>query len=190
MLLLLLPACTTLYSDSELYQQQSAREQALNGVNDWLIRGKIAFLQTDGKQSANLYWWRQAQRQELKLTTFLGVNVLTLTTQSGLHTLEIDGKTYQHRDLDYLLASISGIDLPVSALTMWLKGMKYTHTDDIQYSDTTELPTRLTSHLNNRHYQVDYQGYTLVNQFRLANKLTIHHDNMRIKLAINTWELF
>ncbi|QBY03221.1 outer membrane lipoprotein LolB [Thalassotalea sp. HSM 43] len=184
-----LSGCQTLYSDSELYQNQKLREQSLSDVNDWLIRGKIAFIAPDEKQSANLYWRRIGENQQLRLTTFLGVNVLSLESKDGMHTITVDGNTYQDQDLDYLIQSVSGIALPVAALSQWLKGLPYSESDQFQYSDSTQLPSQLSAEVNGKQYQLEYQSYTLVNNLRLTNKLSIDYKDMRIKLAISEWEL-
>ncbi|MDN3651570.1 lipoprotein insertase outer membrane protein LolB [Thalassotalea ponticola] len=185
----LLSACQSRYSDDQLHQSQQVREAQLAQINHWVIRGKLAIISSKNKQSANLYWRKSGDQQQLKLTSFVGTTVLSLTSKHGLHTLIVDGKTHQHHDLDYLVEKVAGFPLPISHLSHWLKGVKASAGDVIQYHPVTLLPEQLSTLINSRPYSVQYQSYTLVGNVRLAKQLSIRHQDLRIKLAISQWEI-
>lgn len=190
-LVAMLTACssTKVATDQQLFQNKTQRAEQLSRLNDWTIKGKIAFIEGDSKQSANLYWRQTEYTTNLKLTTFLGVNVLSLSSKNDIHTLKANGKTYQDDNLEDLLNQVSGIRLPVNALVYWIKGLKAQSEDQISYSTTTNLPETLNAWVNNTYWQLHYKKYNLVNNLRLANQLTITHQQLVIKLAIHTWEL-
>ncbi|WNC69851.1 lipoprotein insertase outer membrane protein LolB [Thalassotalea nanhaiensis] len=187
----MLTACSTtkVATDQELFQNKSQRAEQLSQLNNWTIKGKIAFIEGDSKQSANLYWRQTQHTTNLKLTTFLGVNVLSLSSEDNIHILKANGKTYQDDNLEDLLNQVAGVRLPVNALVYWIKGLKAQHEDQITYSKTTNLPETLNAWVNNTYWQLHYKNYQLVNNLRLANQLTIKHQQLVIKMAIHTWEL-
>ena len=188
--LLILAGCpSTPIPDDTLYQAEQERNEQLSKLEYWTIKGKIAFIEPDQKQSANLYWQHGKNNSKLTLTTFLGVNVLTLTSEAGVHTLKVDGRTYVDEDLELLLQSVTGVGLPVTQLMYWLKGLKAQDSDLITFSPTTNLPTDLVAHYDDKDWHIKYASYTLVEQFRLAKKITIKHRDLTIKMAIHSWTI-
>lgn len=166
------------------------RNQQVNAFNQWLIKGKIAFIQKDSRERASLYWQYDApnQNQQLKLTTYLGINVLSLDSNGDSHTLEVDGKNYQSKQLELLIWQLTGLSLPINALPHWLKGLKFLPTDTMDYSAETSLPLSLTSTYNNQKWQINYGQYKLINGLPLATKIEIKQQDLLIKLAINQWQ--
>ena len=96
-LLFVLSACSTLpekQSSLPVTQQQiSERTQTLKSLTNWQLQGKIAFIQPDKREKANINWRYQESplTQKLNLTTYLGVNVLQLESRNGSHIVEVDG---------------------------------------------------------------------------------------------------
>lgn len=176
-------------SDAELFQDKNQRSQQLEKINDWTIKGKIAFITPQEKQSANLFWQQEQDKITLKLTTFLGVSVLSLNSENGLYTLKADGKTWQDEDIETLMSQVTNISLPVNSLVYWVKGLKASNDDMISYSATTNLPNQLQAWANNKYWHIEYQSYRLIEQYRLANKLTVKHNDLTIKMAISSWEI-
>jgi outer membrane lipoprotein LolB len=188
----LLPDKTTkLPSKQALNQNIEQRNQALLALKKWKISGKIAFIQGKKRQSASLYWQydKNQQQQKLNLTTFLGINVFQLVSDRGLHTVEVDGDTFEDTDLQNLVFSLTGMSLPADALVFWLKGLAYQPNDIINYDQQSHLPINLTSQYNNDTWQVNYDHYQIINDYRLATKLTLKKNNLIIKIAIKKWQL-
>lgn len=171
-------------------QTLNERNQQMKALTQWQISGKIAFIQQDKRESANLFWQHlKPQSQRLNLTTYLGINVLKLNSENGLHTLEVDGKTYQGDDLSALIYQLTQLPLPTNALHYWLKGLPYLTTDQLTLDDKTQLPKLLTSTFNQQKWQISYQGYQTVDGHQLATKLTIKQAYLTIKININEWKL-
>ncbi|MEW6996375.1 lipoprotein insertase outer membrane protein LolB [Colwelliaceae bacterium BS250] len=192
MVFLLITACTTTdmpLADNVLFQDKNQRADEILKLNDWTIKGKIAFISPDEKQSANIYWQQKDADITLKLTTFLGVSVLSLTSSNSIYTLKSDGKTWHDDNIENLLRQVSGIQLPVQALSFWIKGLKASNDDVINYSSTTDLPEQLQAYVNDKYWHIDYKKYQLIDNYRLAKSLTIKQNKLTIKLLINTWDL-
>lgn len=192
MLFLLVSACTTTdipLADSVLFQDKNQRANEIIKLNNWTIKGKIAFISPEEKQSANIYWQQKDDDIILKLTTFLGVNVLSLTSNNNIYTLKSDGKTWHDDNIENLLRQVSGINLPVQALSFWIKGLKASNDDMISYSTTTDLPEQLQAYVDGKYWHIDYKRYQLIDNYRLAKSFTIKQNQLTIKLLINTWDL-
>lgn len=186
---ILVTGCASVPSLDQLFQDKNDRTIQLSAISNWTIKGKIAFISPKNKQSANLYWRQKNNDISLKLTTFLGVNVLSVSFEDSIYTLKSDGKEWQDENLSDLIAQTTGITLPVESLIFWIKGLKASPNDQITYSEDTNLPLQLQAWLNQSYWDVNYQSYMLVDNYRLSNKMTIKHQDLTIKLAIHDWDI-
>jgi outer membrane lipoprotein LolB len=165
---------------------------ALTGLSVWQINGKIAFLKSGSRHSANLVWKvdNDQNNQQLNLTSYLGINVLKLESNERLHTLTVDGNIHQSDDLANLIYSLTGLTLPTEALHFWLKGLAYQQDDLLTYNDITGLPDTLSSQYKEQKWQITYQGYQQVEQFSLPTQIIINQGSLVIKIVIKTWSVF
>ena len=176
-------------TNAQTTQSIDERTQQLLQLNDWQLTGKIAFIQSSKRESASLSWHYNDtdNSQELDLNSYLGINVLHLTSNNNLHTIEVDGKTYKSRNLDQLITSLTGFNLPTKALVYWLKGLPFSANDKIQYHDDTQLPVSLTSEYNNQLWQINYANYQPNNGVQLASSFTLKQHDLLIKISIKKW---
>lgn len=177
------------------------RNTQLQQLKHWQIKGKIAFIEQNNRNSASLYWMvnEEKQNQKLNLTTYLGINLLQVTTNNGIHTIEVNGETYQGKNLTQLIQKITQLTLPTDALSSWLKGVSYHSSDNIIYHDETSLPLKLTSNYNGEDWEIAYGQYryyqhnetntSLVENISLATKFTIKQNDLLIKIHIKDWTL-
>ncbi|XQW86147.1 lipoprotein insertase outer membrane protein LolB [Thalassotalea piscium] len=165
------------------------RTSFLTTINNWQVKGKIAFIEGKEKKSASLFWQNHPRNQseQLKLTTYLGINVLDVNLNNGIYTVNVDKKTYKDTDIDYILYSLSGFHLPSKALKSWIKAIPFTKDDKIQYDSETQLPVSITSHYANTTWKIRYNEYDNVNTVPLPKRLTIKQNNLTIKIIINQW---
>ena len=173
------------------YQSKETRIENVRKIQQWQINGKIAFIQENKRESASLFWQydKSEETQTLKLTTYLGINVLSLTSDEGSHVIEIEGENYQSENLDHLIYSLTGLTLPTEALHYWLKGLTYSDLDHIIYDDISELPVKLTSFYQGNTWQISYKKYQPVNNVNLAHQFSIKQNNLTIKIILNQWKL-
>ncbi len=179
-------------SQTLINQPPQQRIAQLTQLQHWKVQGKIAFLQEKKRRDSFSLTWQVNENdkvQQLNLTSYLGINVLQLDSSNGNHKIQVDGKTYQSRDLEELIHSLTGITLPSKALSHWLKGMPYEESDYIVYQKESKLPQSLTSHYNNQLWQVSYGSYQQINSYSLATKFSIKKEDLLIKIAINKWSV-
>lgn len=167
------------------------RNQQMAALTQWKINGKIAFIDGKKRKSADLYWQKESvKQQKLNLTTYLGINVLNLVSEDGMHTIEADGEIYQGDNLDTLIYQITQLRLPTKALTYWLKGIAYLPEDKILTNiKNNALPSQLTSYYNLQQWKITYSDYQQYQNHWLATKFTISQGNLKIKININQWQL-
>lgn len=167
------------------------RATQLLAMQHWKIEGKIAFITPQEKESAGISWRinEQIGTQQLNLNSYLGINVLDLTSEQSQHTIKFDGKTYTGSNLPELIQSLTGLHLPVEALKFWLKSIPYNTTDQILFDSTSHLPTKLTSLYQGELWQINYQQYKTIGAYPLATKMMITKDDLLIKIAINKWQV-
>jgi outer membrane lipoprotein LolB len=183
---------------STLIVQQTAeqRKKQLSKMTQWHLRGKIAFIeQVEGKkgkrESATISWKesKKNQTQELNLTSYLGINVLHLSSKNDEHLIKVNGKEYRTKNLEQLIFSLTGLTLPTRALSFWLKGLPYLSSDQIKASSTTQLPISLTSLVDDIQWQIDYKNYKVFNGLQMATQFTLMKDGLLIKVAVKEWSL-
>jgi len=163
----------------------------------WKLQGKIAFIQKtankkkDKRESATISWQvnHEQNTQELNLTSYLGINVLHLKSKDTHHQLKVDGKEYHTRDLSLLIYNLTGLTLPIEALSFWLKGIAYQANDKIELNPATQLPVSLTSAYNNTFWKINYSHYQNFNGVNMATKFIIKKNGLIIKVAVNKWSL-
>ena len=196
----ILTGCATKPTDdsSTLIVQQSAIERArqLTQIDQWHLRGKIAFIeqikdQKSKRESATIAWRvnEKNKTQELNLTSYLGINVLHLASEHNNHLIKVNGKEYRSNNLAQLVYSLTGLTLPTNALTFWLKGLPYQSTDQVTLSPKTQLPVSLTSLFDNIEWHIDYSKYQVFDGVQMATQFNIKKDGLLIKIAIKKWSL-
>lgn len=194
-----LSGCATRPSnDPSLTIQQTAKERTaqLTQINQYHLRGKIAFIeqlknQQSKRESATIIWRTNEinQIQELNLTSYLGINVLHLESEKNQHLIKVNGKEYRTNNLDQLVHSLTGLTLPTKALSFWLKGLPFQSTDKVSISPKTQLPVSLISFFDDIQWQVHYDNYQVFDGIQMATKFTIKKNGLLIKVAIKKWSL-
>lgn len=172
-------------------QSPKARADKLKQLQQWSIQGKIAFIDEKNSHSATLNWQVDeiANNQAVNLTTYLGINVLQVTSKNSHHTIKFDGEVYETDDLSSFLQSLTGLTLPTQVLTYWLKGLPYQDSDIIVYSKDSTLPSRLLSTYDATRWEVTYADYQQVDEYTLATTFAIRKENLLIKIALNSWSI-
>jgi len=194
-ILAFLSGCSSLEHNQQAeivtHEAQIERNKKLIALKNWKIKGKMAIITPDERQSATLNWHYQGDKnnQVLNLTTILGIQVFNLESVNGMHIVEVSGERYQSPDLNKILTSLTGFTLPTQAMTFWLKGLPYLNTDVISYNKITDLPETLTSYYDEKKWQVKYSRYRQILEYQLATIFTIKQDDLVIKINVHQWDV-
>ncbi len=177
---------------------QTAQQRAsqLQQLSQWQIRGKIAFIQKtlgeqDKRESASILWQvdEDNNNQTLNLTSYLGINVLHLSSKQGQHLIKVNSQEYRSGNLPQLIYSLTGLTLPTQALTFWLKGLPYQSSDKVTFNSKTNLPLSMISTYRNSAWKITYNNYKVFGHFPMATQFTIKKDDLLIKISIKKWSL-
>jgi|GEM_PF-210659 len=198
---LLLSGCTSMHTVNDIDENYSSnfkkRQASLAQINNWQVKGKIAFIKTNehdkDRQSASLFWKKSKKNQQLNLTTYLGINVLNLTSINNIHRIEIGGKSYQSNNLSQLIQSLTNITFPAEALSYWIKAIPFNKQDNFTFDPVSNLPSTSTSYYNQRDWLIQYLSYQTLKQgnsiIALPNKIKVVSEDITIIIAINQWTL-
>ncbi|WP_426357003.1 lipoprotein insertase outer membrane protein LolB [Pseudocolwellia sp. HL-MZ19] len=192
-----LAGCTTTQPVNNIKQGYTSdiikREKNLVRLTTWQVKGKIAFINSEERKSASLFWNKSNANQQLNLTTYLGINVLKLTSDGGIHTIEVDGETYQDEDLDSLIESLVDMRFPTEALSYWIKAIPYNNNDSFTFNAESQLPLTLSSHYNGHNWLIKYSSYQTIQKgeqtIAVPNKIKITSADLTINIAINHWTI-
>ena len=162
----------------------------LTTINNWQIKGKIAFIDKQDRKSASLFWQNSpnSHTEQLTLTTFLGINVLDVSLANNIYTINVDQNTYQHTNIDTVLSSLTGYQLPTNALKSWIKAIPFHSNDTVINNKSTQLPDSISSLYGNKVWRVIYHEYTIVKGVPLPKRITLKQNNLIIKIIINQWQ--
>lgn len=160
-------------------------------LTKWRVTGKIGFITPQQRQRANLSWQMNESigQQQLNLSTYLGINVLKVSSMSGEHQIEVDGKLYRGQNLSDLITQLTGLNLPAEALAFWLKGIPYRYQDIVSYQADNQLAESISSAINGKVWQIRYQAYREFNGYVLPTKMTIEQGELTIKISLNQWQV-
>jgi len=167
---------------------QVAREQRLRLQPDWSLVGRIA-VSTDGNGGSGRIEWRQSgPRFEVALSAPVTRQSWRLTGDSADARLEgLEGGTRRGTDARQLLVEATGWDIPVVALTDWVRGLRSPDLDSalIVYG-AYGRPAQITQ----GGWQVDYlwsgadaAGATEV----LPTRVDARQGGARVRLIVDQW---
>ena len=181
--LLLLSACSTLPTQ----EYQPINVANTQEASNWELQGKIAFKSSTDKFSTNLYWFHHTQGNELRLTTPLGTNVLTLKDDQGLATLNVDGKTYHDNNAQALLEGVSGITIPYNDIPLWLTGRIGAHDKVISYNSAGQIK-QFSSPDAQSDWKISFINWQQQSGALVPRLLKIERNDVQIRIQTNLWQ--
>ncbi|MEO2280995.1 lipoprotein insertase outer membrane protein LolB [Pseudoalteromonas pernae] len=158
----------------------------LQAVEKFSAEGKMAFISTQKRQSANFVWDQHASEYSLDLNTFIGTNVLRLKNEVSGVELEVDGKHYQGDDAQRLVYELTGWLLPLSQPDAWLLGKLETGS---QVDELNRVVSTTWVSPDTRQWRIRYDEYRAEYGIWLPTRITLEHDSLKVKLMINQWQI-
>jgi outer membrane lipoprotein LolB len=187
LLFVLVAGCAGLDQREPTSAGWQAHSQQLALLQEWTANGKLAVRTADAAESAGMLWQQHDEDTHLQLSGPLGV---------GATTIYSDGQRLDIRQGDeHLTLDIStpdaillntGWDLPLLALTHWLKGLPspYSEVQQLKLDPQTEL----LQSLQQDDWEVHYEKYEQFQEFTLPTQLQIRRGATRAKVIISHWQ--
>lgn len=183
--ILLLNACTTAPPPATEWDKH---QHAVSAIHDYNAKGKVAFISPEQRISASFYWQQRGDNTRLQLTNFLGSTLLKLEmSPTGAKVTDNDGNDYYGTDATRLFYRLTGVELPVTALPFWIKGLP-TSKDQFQLGEDNRLST-LSQKTGEQSWKVNYQSYHADTSPALPNKVKINQNKQRVNLVVSDWNI-
>ncbi|TEW44552.1 outer membrane lipoprotein LolB [Psychromonas sp. RZ5] len=164
-------------------------QQSIATLSKWSISAKLAIFLKDERETANLYWEQNQDNYNIQLTSFIGTRILSIKkNKDGVEIINNDGDTFTGNNAEQLIQEISpGLNLPISALQQWIKGNPINASYTL--NEQQRVSTLLGENLDSSAWQIKYQQYQYFSGIALPRKLDLKRDNLRLKIAINQWQI-
>ncbi|GGW75975.1 lipoprotein insertase outer membrane protein LolB [Alteromonas halophila] len=195
LLVVFFSACSTLPDGPQRTVDLPAQLAALEKVNRWQLRGKMAIRNQQKAVSATVIWKTDGRNFHFRLTNLLGITLADLRVNEDGATLQADGDTLRDTDAERLVASVTGLAIPLKDLLVWVKGLP--QNDDRYRLNEKGLVSALWPACDDCNgWQVSYNNYGDV---QFANQTVwLPHDirltraqqpDILIKIRIDQWTL-
>ncbi len=182
-LVLGLSACTSpppiTTQNSEWGQHLSELQQ----IKNWQLSGKIAFINDNERQAANLFWQQNNNKSVLRINGPLGMQGIELHYQPGKVWVKTKDEEYQGSDAQMLVYRLTGWQVPEEQLPSWLLGIP------TQNDYQLNAQNRLAEFTTKEQWQIDYLNYGQYNQHTLPRQLTLRSADNLLKLNIHKWQI-
>jgi outer membrane lipoprotein LolB len=186
-LVFFLAGCGTL-SKPTVSLNSTIHQLSLKQQENWLIKGKIGFKNSEKNQSANFRWQQDQQQYQLNLTSIIGTSLLNLKGDKKGVILTTDDEIYQDSDPSYLIWRVTGWQIPVEKLRLWVKG-QHQKNDKVLISSQGWI-NQLQPMCNNcKNWLINYDNYKSVEGIWLPHKVLLQNNNNQLIIRVNKWEL-
>lgn len=159
----------------------------LNQLSHWQLKGKVAFLTEKKKQSANLNWQFDHPHHKIKLTSFIGTQILSLEENDNGVVIDMGDERFAGFQTDVLLQQLTGFLLPVDQAHLWLTAQMPLR--DAMFDEQSRLKSGDWYDTTGNQWHIVYDKYQMTNGLWLPSRLSLKTEQMTIKLQINEWTL-
>jgi outer membrane lipoprotein LolB len=187
LLLALLAGCTGLAEREPSSAGWKLHSGQLSALQHWTANGKLALRTADASESASLVWQQNNQDTHLQLSGPLGMGATTIDSDGQrLDIRRGDERTTLDISTPDAIVLNTGWDLPLSALTHWLKGLPAPDSEIQRIEVNTQ--TQLLQSLQQDDWEIRFEKYGQFQGYILPTRLQIQRGTTRVKLLISHWQ--
>ncbi|WAC43368.1 lipoprotein insertase outer membrane protein LolB [Pseudomonas sp. SL4(2022)] len=189
-LITLLAGCAGLTSKEALQGQGNAQswqahKQRISSLDAWQINGKVGIRAPKDSGSGTLFWLQRQDYYDIRLSGPLGRGAARLTGRPGEIILEVANQgRYQAASPEQLLQDQLGLNLPVSHLLWWIRGLP---SPDSKSRLNLDEQSHLAQ-LSQDGWYVEYLSYTEQNGFWLPERIKLSGVDLQVTLVIKDWQ--
>ncbi|HUE93183.1 lipoprotein insertase outer membrane protein LolB [Pseudomonas sp.] len=189
-LIALLAGCAGLTSREALEGQGDAglwqaHKQQVASLDAWQISGKVGIRAPQDSGSGTLFWLQRQDYYDIRLSGPLGRGAARLTGRPGAILLEVANQgRYQAATPEQLMQEQLGLNLPVSHLLWWIRGLP---SPDSKSRLNLDADSRLAQ-LSQDGWQVEYLRYAEQNGFWLPERIKLSGFDLQVTLVIKDWQ--
>ena len=183
----ILTACAppTTLPEQEATTTIQRAQQRPETLSRWSLSGGIAAKNKKKTWAASLHWNQHSQKEyDIRLFGPLGGGTVLIEKHGAQVTYQDGPRKVTSNNPDALLLKETGINLPVSTLFYWIRGLPAPG----QHASTTNHTGQLET-LSQAGYVVQYTEYTTVDHMTLPTKIKIEGHGGMVKLVIKQWQI-
>ena len=177
LLLTLLSGCA-----SNSYQ---ATTSSISELDNWKINAKLGIRTATDAQSIQMLWQQQGEKYQLRLNGPLGFGSASIVGDSEQAVIQ-KGEQLITGNPQQLTMQLTGIPLPISALSWWVKGLvspNHTTATSIQRTQTGQLES-----FQQAGWQISILSYSQTGAYWTPKKIAGRQGELSFKLIVSDWE--
>lgn len=190
-LLLIISGCSTFKTPQNSLtgdQKKTAwltHKNTLDEINDWQFSGRFSAQNETESWHGSITWTQKHNQFNILISGPLSSGSMSLTGDTKRSTLKLNNDSpFESSDPEALLATHTGLQLPIKSLRYWLIG-KPSNSD---YSSMLNSQGQL-DHLNQKGWNVAFKRYEQINDFALPNKIFLNNEEYSVRLVIKKWQI-
>jgi len=188
-LTLLIASCTTLPPQqlTTLQQLWQTNQANLQQIDNWHISGRIAVASKDEAWNLKVHWQQAMVEYNLRFYTPAGQGAMLLSGNDQYTVLKTGkNEKYEADNPDELMAKVLKVDLPVSDLHAWIRGLPATHSEPNLLELIPE--TGYLDYLEQGGWKINFKRYQSVNGVQLPNKIFLNNKDYQVRIVIDKWK--
>ena len=175
----LLVSCAETPVKSNIPFQLTDRDYLYDKV-DWSFSGRLALSDKDDSFSGSISWMQQGAHDYLELAGPFGQGRTLIAIFEDNVVVDYGDERLQYfGDVDEVVSTQLGVEIPVSALKYWVLGLVK---PSVEYS-------LLENGFLQSGWRVQYQVMDVIGEDVLPSKVRVERNDVKLKLIINQWDL-
>ena len=163
------------------WQQHQAQ---ISQLKSWELQGKLGFKNANEGGSANLNWLQNQQQYQLSLSGPFGAGSAVIAGDQYLAQMKQGNQTYSSSP-ELLARQLTGLAIPVEALSWWARGLPSPTRTAI--NNLVSTPTGEAASFEQSGWQLSFSRYSRRSEYNLPGKITGQFGDQSFKLVISGW---
>jgi outer membrane lipoprotein LolB len=184
----LLLGCSIKPSPEQPILSASDRLQRLESLNDYQLTASLGIRSPAESVSGSLHWQQKQGDYQARMTNFIGMRLFSLDKAADVITLSMQGEDYQASNVSQLMYALTGWNLPVDDMPLWLKGIAGSNATESQYDHMGRLIAFQLQDRDGMQWRIQYLGF-FSDALALPRSIRVQSDDIRVKLEIRNWQL-
>lgn len=164
-------------------QREAARAARVRAQADWSLSGRIAVSNAGKGGSGRIEWSQRGDRYQVALSAPVTRQSWRLSGGADGARLEgLEGGPREGPDADQLLLETTGWDIPVAALSEWLRGLPA----------ASMAPAKTAPGADGRPLSIEQGGWNIAYQWPASGDLPLRLDarrgQARVRLIVDQWQ--
>ena len=146
----------------------AARQEQLNNLRQWNLRGRVAIRTSESGASAHLRWERKDQQSRIDLFgAFGGGKARLWVDENGARLRDHQGQEFEADSATQVLADGTGWHIPLDELGYWIRGLPAP--SEVRAIETDARGALIS--LSQLGWDITYSEYAVFDQKKLPRKI-------------------